>query len=87
MAERSFKADGERWVVGIDDRAVHPGMRALVFHCVSNSGRPFRVLEVPITGSEPDLPDDKLREYFAAAHSMGYTTDRSAEGGRHGGAG
>lgn len=79
--ERTFKADGEEWKLGIDHQAAHPGMRALVFHCISNSGRPYRVLEVP-AHPEPDLSGDALVRYFAESHTLDYSTDPSAEAAR-----
>jgi hypothetical protein len=84
MAEHTFHADGDRWVVGIDDQATHPGMRALVFHCISNTQRPYRVLEIPVGGADPDLSERSLARYFEAAHTLDYTTDDSSEPHRHG---
>ncbi|HSJ14172.1 MAG TPA: hypothetical protein VK939_07145 [Longimicrobiales bacterium] len=81
---RTFEADGERWEVGIDDQAAHPGMRALVFHCVSAAPRPYRVAEVPISAGELDMSDRALREYFESAHTLDYSSDPASEPHRHG---
>jgi hypothetical protein len=83
MAEHTFEADGDRWLLGIDDQATHPGMRALVFHCISNTQRPFRVIEVPVN-AELDLSADALARYFDRAHTLAWTTDDSAEPLRRG---
>lgn len=84
MTKNTFHADGDRWLVAIDDQATHPGMRALVFHCISNTQRPYRVLEIPAGGDDPDFSESTLARCFEQAHTLDYTTDASSEPHRHG---
>ena len=85
---RVFETDGDRWIATVDRQAAHPGMHAVVFHCVSDGQRPYRVLEVPAERSfdpdRKDLSDGELRELFSNAHTMDYSYDESAEPREHG---
>jgi len=86
--ERYIDVEGDRWIATVDRQAAHPGMHALVFHCVSDAQRPYRVIEIPAEregGSEkPGFSERDLRELFSNAQIMDYSRDESAEPGRHG---
>jgi hypothetical protein len=76
-----FDGDGERWGVTVDRGDEAPGVNALVFHCLSNPQRPYRV--VGITAAEAmhdagDLDEGRLRALFADAQIMAYVRDRDA---------
>lgn len=79
---KSFEADGDRWIATVDRQAAHPGMNAIVFHCVSDAQRPYRVVEVP-AAADP-LSERALREHFSNAHIMDYSYDEAAEPRYHG---
>jgi hypothetical protein len=85
---RQIDIDGDRWITSLDRRSAHPGMHALVFHCVSDAQRPYRVIELPAeeAGEEggPEFSDRELRELFSNAHTMDYSRDESAEPDRRG---
>ena len=56
-------------------------MNALVFHCVSNPQRPYRVAEIDAEDAthEPrELEDERLRALFGGSQVMDYTHDRDA---------
>ncbi len=77
-----FNADGDTWQVGLE-RHPSDGIDAVVFHCISNPQRPYRVLPVPdeLTASgaiDRDLPPDQLRELFERSQIMDYTHDIEA---------
>lgn len=79
-----FKADGDTWEVAIEAHAPRPAVSTLVFHCVSNPQRPYRVLPVPVEeGGEgrpyEDLPADRLRELFSRSQIMDYALDSDAD--------
>ena len=83
-----FNMDGDRWVATVDRQAAHPGMHALVFTCVSDPQRPYRVIEIPADDREgpapPDFSERELRDLFGSSQTMDYSYDESAEPGRHG---
>jgi hypothetical protein len=85
---RTFEMDGDRWITTVDRQAAHPGMHAVVFHCVTDGQRPYRVLEVPAERNfDPDgkdLTEGELRELFSNAHTMDYSHDEAAEPLEHG---
>lgn len=86
--ERPIEMDGDRWIATVDRRSAHPGMHAVVFHCVSDGQRPYRVIEVPADesreGSDTGFNERELKEMFSNAHTMDYSRDEAAEPGRHG---
>jgi hypothetical protein len=76
-----FDADGERWSVTLDRGEEAPGVNALVFHCLSNPQRPYRVVRISETDATRDpgeLEDGRLRALFADAQIMDYVRDRDA---------
>jgi hypothetical protein len=84
--KRTYEIDGSEWAVTVDRQAAHPGMHAIVFHCVSDGQRPYRVLEVPAdSGTDPDrLSERELRELFGNAHTLDFSLDEAAEPRTHG---
>lgn len=81
--KRKFSADGDDWLVSLDRHAPHPGVRAIVFHCVSDSQRPYHVTEVPIASMPndsalEDLPESRLEELFADSEPMDFTHEGKA---------
>jgi hypothetical protein len=83
-----FHADGDTWRVSSDahdsERAVH----TVVFHCVSNGQRPYRVVEVPdpvLEGRDIDsLKEPELTELFGRSQTMDFSHDEAAEPDSHG---
>jgi hypothetical protein len=83
-----FRADGDNWRVTLDEfdrrRAVH----TVVFHCVSNTQRPYRVIEVPDEAfGDRDLTSfskQELTDLFDGSHTMDYSHDRDASPRYHG---
>jgi hypothetical protein len=77
-----FKGDGDSWRVTVDRHDRRRAVETFVFHCVSNSQRPYRVIEVPedVLGgrSVESLSGKELAELFAGTHTMDYTHDRAA---------
>ena len=83
-----FQADGERWLVRSDDSDERRDVRTFVFHCVSNSSRPYRVVQVPgsVVSAEAvaDLGDAELTDLFTRSHTMDYVHDRDSQPEGHG---
>lgn len=83
-----FHADGDRWRVTNDEVRGRRAVRTIVFHCVSNPQRPYRVIEVPeptLQGRELDsLSDDEMGELFRRSHTMDFSHDAAAEPESHG---
>lgn len=83
MAKR-FEADGDTWEVALEAHSPQKGVNSVVFHCVSNPQRAYRVLPLDTeVGRAEHLPDgassDRLRELFERSQSMGYTLDAEAD--------
>lgn len=83
-----FHADGETWQVSTDPHDIGRDVRTVVFHCVSNSSRPYRVVEVPdslLQGREFDsLNGEELRQLFDRTHTMDFSHDAAANPESHG---
>jgi hypothetical protein len=84
--DRKIKAAGDTWQCRLSAEASEPDVRPLVFFCVTNDQRPYRVVEVSrdrIDG--PDalaaLSDEDLEALFEAARSMGFPRDYPTYGG------
>ncbi|MGH7504395.1 MAG: hypothetical protein ACRELX_02040 [Longimicrobiales bacterium] len=80
MANR-IEADGDTWEITVDRGEEAPGVNAVVFHCVSNPQRPYRV--TAIGGSEAEqgagaIGDARLRQLFGGSQVMGFVHDRDA---------
>jgi hypothetical protein len=76
---RKVKMDGDTWQVtsgGYDER---PGVRTFVFHCLSNSQRPYRVVEVPGPLVQDrgldDVGDSELSDLFNRSGTMDFSHD------------
>lgn len=86
--ERPIEMEGDRWIAKLDRQAAHPGMHALVFHCISDGQRPYRVIEIPAEDADgagdPQFSERELKELFSNAHIMDYSRDQSAEPERRG---
>jgi hypothetical protein len=83
-ARPEIKAQGETWAVGVDRHEPHPGVRAIVFHCVSNPQRPYRVVEVPLgvadtTEALADLSEEQLVRLLEGADFMDYVHEAGAD--------
>lgn len=81
---RSIKADGERWEFRIDEKRPHPGVSALVFFCLTNGSRPYRVVEVPaaqLPGPEAldQLDTEELERLFSESDVMDFVHDAAAD--------
>jgi hypothetical protein len=83
-----FHADGDTWRVTSSGHDARRAVRTVVFHCVSNSSRPYRVVEVPdamMRASEPEhASEDELTELFERSHTMDYSHDAAANPESHG---
>ena len=84
----AIHADGDTWRVTDTDHDHRRAVHTLVFHCLSDIQRPYRVLEVP--GSQlgaravDSLSEDELRGLFERAHTMDYSHDAAANPESHG---
>lgn len=72
MAKR-IKADNDSWQATLEPAT--GGQRHLVFFCVSNGQRPWRVVridddEIPSSDALDELSSDQLRTLFARSESM-----------------
>jgi hypothetical protein len=69
-------ADGETWEASLDRHEPHPGVTALVFSCLTNSQRPWHVVEIPssdVNGKGVEaLGDDYLHTLFARSQTMDF---------------
>jgi single-stranded DNA-specific DHH superfamily exonuclease len=76
MMNPKIDADGETWVVALDKHEPHPGVAALVFSCLTNTQRPWHVVELPaseVTGSGVEaLGEDYLQSLFVRSQTMDY---------------
>jgi hypothetical protein len=85
---RKLSADGDTWRVTSSGDDPRRDVRTLVFHCLSNTQRPYRVVEVPggVLGDRPvnDMQDGELSGLFDRSHTMDFSHDRSASALHHG---
>jgi hypothetical protein len=76
-------ADGDSWRVTSFEDDRRRAVRTVVFHCLSNTQRPYRVVEVPddVMGEDSldSLSETQLGELFRRAHTMDYSHDGAAE--------
>lgn len=84
--ERKIKAAGDTWRCRLSTEASAPDVQPIVFFCVTNDQRPYRVVEVSrerIAGAEAlaELSDADLEALFEDAFSMGYPRDYPSYGG------
>jgi hypothetical protein len=83
-----IKADGDTWRVTNYEDDRRRAVRTVVFHCLSDSQRPYRVVEVAddvLGGRELDgLSGDELTRLFDRSHTMDYSHDASAHPIDHG---
>ncbi len=80
----TIEADGETWVASLDRMEPHPGVRAVVFSCVSNPQRPYHVVEVSaaeVPGPErlEELPRERLSQLFADSDPLDVSHDPAAD--------
>jgi hypothetical protein len=79
---RRIDADGDNWRVTSFEDDRRRAVRTVVFHCLSNTQRPYRVVEVPDDLLDDDgvdgLSTERLGELFSRAHAMDYSHDASA---------
>jgi hypothetical protein len=79
---RTIDADGDSWRVTSFEDDRRRAVRTLVFHCLSNTQRPYRVVEVPDGTLEGDdvgsLSKELLGDLFRRTHAMDFSHDRSA---------
>jgi hypothetical protein len=83
-----FQADGDTWRVSSDAHDSQRAVHTVVFHCVSNSQRPYRVIEVPdpiLEGRDVDsFGEIELTELFGRSQTMDYSHDAAADPDSHG---
>jgi hypothetical protein len=84
----SFRADGDTWRITSDERHPERAVRTIVFHCLSNSQRPYRVVEVaePALGGRQveELRNEELDALFRRTHTMDFSHDSAASPESHG---
>lgn len=83
----SIHADGDTWRVTDTDHDPRRAVHTVVFHCLSDIQRPYRVLEVPesqLGRGMDSLSEDELRSLFERAHTMDYSHDAAANPESHG---
>jgi len=85
-----IEADGEMWEARLDRHEPHPGIRAVVFSCISNPQRAYHVVEVPadeIPAPErlATLPGNRLSQLFADSDPMDVAHDPAADPTHEGG--
>lgn len=79
-----IERDDEVWEARMDAHDPHPGVRAVVFMCVSNPQRAYHVVEVD-AGEVPDgerlafLGREALGTLFDHSDPMDYVHDSSAD--------
>jgi hypothetical protein len=82
-----FRADGDTWRVTSDERPDRP-VRTIVFHCLSNSQRPYRVVEVAepvLEGRDVEaLGSSELGELFRLSQTMDFSHNAAASPESHG---
>lgn len=80
-----FQADGDRWVMRADTATTTDGVNTFVFHCVSNTSRGYRVVQVPenVVGTA-DLDDNAMRDLFDRSQTMDFVHDSDARPEGHG---
>ncbi|HSJ24491.1 MAG TPA: hypothetical protein VK929_07490 [Longimicrobiales bacterium] len=85
---RRMDADGDSWRVTSFEDDRRRAVRTVVFHCLSNTQRPYRVVEIPddMLGDDgvDGLSSREMDDLFRRTHSMDYSHDRSASPGSHG---
>jgi hypothetical protein len=83
-----FHGDGDEWLITEDGYDRRRAVSTFVFHCVSNSQRPYRVIEVAeplLQGRGVDrLSDTELTDMFERSHTMDYSHDAAASPLSHG---
>jgi hypothetical protein len=88
MMRDLFQADGDTWRVSSDAHDSQRAVHTLVFHCVSNSQRPYRVIEVPdpvLEGRDVDtMGEAELTALFGRSQTMDYSHDDAADPDSHG---
>lgn len=83
----TFHADGDQWRVTTDEHDSRRSVRTVVFHCLSNPLRPYRVVELPETMAQGDVgaaSDRELAGLFARSHTMDFSHDVAANPESHG---
>lgn len=83
--DRKLKADGDTWECRWGSESAAPDVQPILFFCVTNDQRPYRVVEVSRESvAGPDalakLPEDELQALFERARSMGYPRDYPSYG-------
>ncbi len=79
-----FEADGETWEASLDRHEPHPGVRAIVFSCISNPQRAYHVVEVPADELPRQdrlegLPQERLSQLFSDSDPLDVAHDPSAD--------
>jgi hypothetical protein len=74
-----FHADGDTWRVSSDAHDSQREVHTVVFHCVSNGQRPYRVVEIPdplLAGRTLEsLHEPELSRLFARSQTMDFSHD------------
>lgn len=83
-----FHADGDTWRVSGNAHDSQRAVHTVVFHCVSNSQRPYRVVEIPDPlfqdRNVESLGEPELTELFGRSQTMDYSHDEDANPESHG---
>lgn len=79
-----IQVDGDTWRVTSDSDDPQRPVQTIVFHCVSNALRPYRVVQVPGGKRLDEASEDDLTELFGRSHTMDYSHDEAANPESHG---
>jgi hypothetical protein len=83
-----FQADGDTWQITSGEVDDTHAVRTIVFHCVSDIQRPYRVVQVaePVLAGKSieALTEDELTTLFNRSHTMDYVHDPAARPESHG---
>lgn len=77
MSER-FDLDGEQWEIGVEAVQARAGTRAIVFHCVTNPQRPYRVVEIPASEAGDGDFEGRAAALFERSQVMDFSHDPDA---------
>lgn len=77
-----YKAHGESWDVALSEEEAREGVRPIVFRCITNTSRGWRVVEVPAADYSErrvnDLSSDELDSLFERSQPFDFTHDPKA---------
>lgn len=83
-----FRADGDSWHITSGERDAADAVRTIVFHCLSDNQRPYRVVQVAeplLRGKDVNtLSENELTDLFRRSQTMDFVHDPAASPESHG---